>query len=129
MSRVVSPAKSASPYFFLLFLGAVVVFSGMDARAADAIDAVAMPTHAWCITRSDLPPACEYDDLITCGINAILSGSSCAAAEPRMIAAVTGAAVPLPQPRKLRGPRKPLRIQHNELYKEFLRWSKQHAAQ
>ena len=68
MSRVVSPAKSAS---------------------------VAMPAHAWCITRSDLPPACEYDDLITCGINAILSGSSCAAAEPRMIAASNGRRGPI----------------------------------
>jgi cell division septation protein DedD len=109
MHRALCPAKSAKLYFFLLLLGAVVV-AGIDARAAQAFDAEAInagaPVHAWCVTRDGSGvPACEYDNLVTCGIVAIAAGGSCKARSSLFAAAVD---VPLPWPRKLSAAKPPL---------------------
>jgi hypothetical protein len=133
-SRAVSPARSAELYFFLLLLGAVVV-TGIDARAAQALDAKAInegaPGHAWCITRdgSGAPAACGYDNFLVCGMAAIVAG----ARSSLFTAAVE---VPLPRPRKLSAAKPPLQkhivaattSSNDELFRKFVRWSSEQDA-
>jgi hypothetical protein len=137
-SREVSPARSAKLYFFLLLLGAVVV-TGVDARAAQALDAKAIndgaPGHAWCITRggSGAPAACDYDNFLVCGMAAIVAGGSCKARSSLFTAAVE---VPLPRPRKLSAAKPPLQKRiaaatasgNDKLFRKFVRWSSEQDA-
>ena len=125
------PTKFAELYFLLL-LGAVVV-AGIDARAAQAFDAEAInaraPGHPWCVTRegSGVPAACEYDNVLTCGMAAIMAGGSC---KERLSLSVTAGAIPLPRPRKLSAAKPPLQKRaaapisgNDELFRKFVRWS------
>jgi hypothetical protein len=137
-SREASPARSAKLYFFLLLLGAVVV-TGVDARAAQALDAKAIndgaPGHAWCITRggSSAPAACDYDNFLVCGMAAIVAGGSCKARSSLFTAAVE---VPLPRPRKLSAAKPPLQKRiaaatasgNDKLFRKFVRWSSEQDA-
>jgi cell division septation protein DedD len=127
----VYPIKFAELYFLLL-LGAVVV-AGIDARAAQAFDAEAInaraPGHPWCVTRegSGVPAACEYDNVLTCGMAAIMAGGSC---KERLRLSVTAGAIPLPRPRKQSAAKPPLQKRaaapisgNDELFRKFVRWS------
>jgi hypothetical protein len=118
--------------YFLLLLGAVVV-AAIDARAAQAFDAEGInaraPGHPWCVTRegSGVPAACEYDNFLTCGMAAIMAGSSC---KERLSLSVTAGAIPLPRPRKLLAAKPPLQKRaaapisgNDELFRKFVRWS------
>ncbi len=127
MSCVVSPAKplarSAACRPFVLLFGAVAVV-GMTAGAAHANDPGATPAPSWCVARSDAQPECVYDNLVTCGFNAMLTGGQCVKVEwsvpPTTTATV--AAVP-PRPRRKPPQRKQSTAQqHDKLFREFERW-------
>lgn len=122
MCCVPSPAKPAASCIFALLLGAVIVV-GISAPAAHARDVDAAPLHSWCIARRDLPPDCVYHDLFTCGITAILTGSTCVKAEPSLIPATTVAAAPVRQKRKV-ARHKSSADQHDKLFQEFVRWKR-----
>jgi SPOR domain len=128
--RAMHPTKFARLYSLLLF-GAVVV-AGIDARAAQAFDAVVIntraPGHPWCVTHgSDVPAACEYDNFLTCGVAAIMAGGSC---KERLKLPVTAGATPLLGPSKLSAAKPPLQKRvsapfsgNDELFRKFVRWS------
>ena len=130
MSCVVSPAnshpRSAACRSFVLLLGAVGVVA-MAADAAHANDPGATPATTWCIVRTDQQqPECVYDNLVTCGMNAILKGGQCAKAEwtvpPTATPATTTAAVPQ-RPRRKPPQRKLTTAEQNDkLFREFERW-------
>ncbi len=116
----------------LLLLGGVVV-AGIDARTAQAFDPEAInaraPGHPWCVTSegSAVPAACEYDNLLICGVAAIMAGGSC---KERLSLSATAGAVPLPRPRKLLVAKPPVQKRaaapirgNDELFREFVRWS------
>jgi hypothetical protein len=109
MRRAAYPTKFAESSFSLL-LGAVLV-PGIDARAAQAFDAVAVNArayrHQWCVTRegSGVTAACEYDNFLSCSVAAIMASGSC---QERLSMSVTAGAVPLPRPRKLSAAKPPL---------------------
>jgi hypothetical protein len=130
MRRPVDPTKFAE-LSFLLLLGAVVV-AGIDARAAHAFDAETIDARApghWCVTRegSGVPPACKYENFLTCGMAAIIAGASC---KKRLSLPVTAGAVPLSRARKLSVAKAPLQtraiapVSRNDgLFRKFVRWS------
>jgi hypothetical protein len=75
----VHPTKFAR----LLLLFGTVVAAGIDARAAQAFDAVVnnprSPGHPWGVTHegTDVPAACNYDNFVTCGMAAIVARGAC----------------------------------------------------
>jgi len=131
MSCVVSPAsshaRSAACRSFVLLLGAVGVVGMTEGAAAQANGPGATPATTWCIVRNDQQqPECVYDNLVTCGMNAILKGGQCAKAEwtapPTTTTATTTAAVP-PRPRRKPPQRKLTTAEQNDkLFREFERW-------
>jgi hypothetical protein len=119
-------------YPTLLLLGAAVA-AGIDARAAQAFDAVVTnaraPNHLWCVTHkdSDVPAACEYGNFLTCSMAAIMAGGSC---KERLNLYVTAGGVPLPRPRKPSAAKLPLQKRasalisgNDNLFRKFVRWS------
>jgi hypothetical protein len=131
LRRAVYPTKFAE-LSFLLLLGAAVV-AGIDARAAQAFDAVAINArasgHPWCVRHegSDVPAACEYDNFLSCSMAAIMAGGSC---KERLRLFVTAGSVPLPRPRKLSAAKPPLQKRdsapisgNDELFRKFVQWS------
>jgi SPOR domain len=131
MPPAVYPTKFAE-LSFLLLLGAAVA-AGIDARAAQAFDAVITnaraPEHLWCVTHegSDVPAACEYGNFLTCGMAAIMAGGSC---KERSSLYVTAGGVPLPRPRRPSAAKLPLQKRasalisgNDDLFRKFVRWS------
>jgi hypothetical protein len=131
LGRAVHPTKFARLHFLLLF-GAVVV-AGIDAGAVQAFDAVVIntraPGHPWCVTHegTHAPSACEYDNLLTCGVAAIVARGSC---KGRLSLPVTAGAAPLLRSRKLSAAKPPLQKRvsapisgNDELFQKFVRWS------
>jgi len=131
MRRAVHPTKFAE-LSFLLLIGTAVV-AAIDARAAQAFDALAINArasgHPWCVTRegSDVPAACEYDNFLSCSMAAIMAGGSC---KERLSLFVTAGAIPLPRPRKLSAAKPPVQKRasapingNDQLFRKFVRWS------
>jgi D-alanyl-D-alanine carboxypeptidase len=129
IGRAVHPTKFAR----LLLLFGTVVAAGIDARAAQAFDAVVNnphpPRHPWCVTHegTDVPAACKYDNFVTCGVAAIVARGSC---KERLNLPVTAGAAPLPPPRKLSAAKPPLQKRlaepisdNDDLFRKFVRWS------
>ena len=117
MSCVVSFARSAAGCSFVLLFGAVVV--GMSARAACARDEAAPGAPSWCVARSNLQPDCAYDNLVTCGLNAMLKGGHCIKAEWNAKPTATAEAS---QRQRRRVARRNPSAQNDKLFREFERW-------
>jgi hypothetical protein len=117
-----SPARSAACCRFVLLFGAVAVV-GMTAARAQANDPGATPAPSWCVARSNLQqPECVYDNLVTCGLNAMLTGGQCVKVEWSVPPTTTATAVP-PRPRRKPPQRKQTTAeQHDKLFREFERW-------
>ena len=129
MSCVVSPAKcpatSAACCLSVLLFGAIVV--GMTAGKAHADDPGATPAPSWCVARGDAQPECVYDNLVACGLNAMLTGGACVKVEwsvpPTTTATVATAVAPRPRRKPPPPPRKQTAAQkHDKLFREFERW-------
>jgi hypothetical protein len=126
MSCVVSPAKcptmSAARCLSVLLFGAVVV--GTTTGEAHANDPGATPAPSWCVARGDAQPECVYDNLVTCGLNAMLTGGACVKVEWSAPPTTTAAVVPTrPRRKPPPAPRKQTTAQqHDKLFREFERW-------
>jgi hypothetical protein len=114
------PATSAACCLSALLFGAVVV--GMTAGEAHANDPGATPAPSWCVARGDAQPECVYDNLVTCGLNAMLTGGACVKVEWSTPPTTTATAV-TPRPQRKPPPRKQTTAQqHDKLFREFERW-------
>lgn len=121
MSCVVSPTRSAACRSFGLLFGAMVVV-GMSTGEAYANDPGATPAPSWCVARGDAQPECVYDNLVACGLNAMLTGGSCVKVEWTAPPATTAAVAP-PRRKPPPTPRKQTTAQqHDKLFREFERW-------
>jgi hypothetical protein len=121
MSCVVPPTRSAACCSFALLFGAVTVI-GMSGHAAFARDEARAAAPSWCVARSNQQPDCAYDNLVTCGLNAMLKGGHCVKAEWSAKPTATAEAGPQRQRRKVARRNLSGASQNDKLFKEFERW-------
>jgi hypothetical protein len=92
----------------------------MSGHAACAKDEAATQAPSWCVARSNQQPDCAYDNLVTCGLNAMLKGGHCIKAEWSAKPIATAEASQRQRRKVAR--RSPSAAQNDKLFKEFERW-------